>query len=64
MRYSRTGVDGAVGRRDFLRTGVAAAIGTNPETLSRCLARLRGGGLLHWTGRDVRVDDELWSRHP
>ena len=42
---------------------VAAAIGTNPETLSRCLARLRDSGLLQWQGQQVTVAEELWSRH-
>ncbi|MEW6365235.1 MAG: Crp/Fnr family transcriptional regulator [Acidobacteriota bacterium] len=40
---------------------VAAAIGTNPETLSRLLARLKEGGALVWEDDEIRLRKGLWQ---
>ena len=40
---------------------IAAAIGTNPETFSRLLARLRADGKITWRGRLLGVRKGLWE---
>lgn len=40
---------------------IAAAIGTNPETLSRLLARLHREGKLETSGRALRVGPGFWT---
>jgi CRP-like cAMP-binding protein len=39
---------------------IAAEIGTNPETLSRLLARLRDDGMLETRGRSLRFAPAFW----
>ena len=49
-------------RMPITKSGLAAAIGTNPETLSRLLLKLRKRHKVTWTGGVLRVPPPVWAR--
>jgi len=46
---------------EIAKKDLAAAIGTNPETLSRLILRLRQGGVMEWEGTVLRLKDAFWE---
>lgn len=61
----RVFLESSYGRREsytlpISKKDIAAEIGTNPETLSRLLARLRREGVLETRGRALRVRPGFW----
>jgi len=46
---------------EIAKKDLAAAIGTNPETLSRLILRLRRDGVIEWEGRILKLKDAFWE---
>lgn len=40
---------------------IAAAIGATPESLSRLILRLQKRGILHWKGKQLKIDPTFWD---
>jgi CRP-like cAMP-binding protein len=46
---------------NFSKKDIAAAIWTNPETLSRLIQRLKRDAVITWSGRRLALKDEFWE---